>query len=255
MLKNQCVIYALDKRIGGMSAGDRVSLVRRELMKFHCHELEEREKIESRDSLDSRKAILHLLDRYDANPHDDPIIAISTWKEINHPEVARRLYDGSYSVVIADQAVNFDRQENRGEFIYNGPVLDHVSENKGKLKSYLDSLERSETLGENAINQERKNSGEVFAEKMWIQIERIARKSKTTVQSEIARCLNEEGYGTIEGAEISQTHVHRFISRARKFDEWDSLKKAFPVPIKKKRKKRGPDLFDALKQESDPESR
>ena len=209
-------------------------------MKFNSKPLEkqDREYIEPRESLESRKLIFHLLDRYDSQPQYDPIIAVPTWKDIAHPEVARRLYERSYSVCIADLAENFDEQESQDDFIFGGPVMDHISENKARLKAYLDSLGLVETLGENQVNSDRKKLADIFAEKTWVHIERIARELNTTIQSEIAARLNKEGYRTAQGAEISQSHIHRFIGRAGKKDEWEAIKKAIEKP----------DLFDAANQ-------
>lgn len=250
MMKTMHLIYALDKRIGGQSVGDRVSSVRRQLMKFSSRPLEDKEFIESRESFETRKTILHLLDRYDAQPQHDPIIAVPTWKEITHPKVAQRLYEGSYSVLIAEFAEDFDKQETHDDYIGRGPVMDHVSQNKARLKAYLDSSGYVETVRENETNSGRKQVADIFAEKMWIHIERVARNAKTTIQSEIATRLNDEGYRTAQGAEIVQSHVHRFIGRAGKRDEWESLKNDFQIPVKKKK---GPDLLDILEEELNQE--
>ncbi len=251
MMKTKHLIYALDKQIGGKSFSERVSSVRKQLMKFDSKPLEEKIYIEARETLKSRKTILQLLDRYDHQPHFDPIIAVPTWKDVIHPEVARRLYAGSYSLLIAEYAKDFDKQivTDGRDYVGSGPVMSHVGVNNAKLKSYLDGLDIAATHGENKMNNDRRNSAEIYADMMWVHIERIAKETSTTVQSAIAKRLNEEGYKTPDGAEIAQPHVHRYISRARKHDEWKSLKNEFQIAEKKNIE---PDFLDTIEMANNP---
>ena len=189
MMKSNYLVYALDKVIDGKSPGERISEVRRQLMKFDCNPLEDEdwEYIESKTTQESRTVIINILNRYDSLPMHDPIIAVPTWKDIAHPEVARRLSEGNYSVLIAEYAKDFDRQKTEGEYVGVGPVLNHISENSAKLRAYLDSLGHLKTQGENQRNRGRKNSAKDFAEIMWAHIERIACEANTTVLYEAVK--------------------------------------------------------------------
>jgi hypothetical protein len=239
MMKTKHLIYAQDKQIGGKNFSERVSSVRRQLEKFDSKPLEEKIYVEARKTLESRKTILQLLDRYDHQPHLDPIIAVPTWKDIVHPEVARRLYAGSYSVLIAELAEGFDQQiiiDGR-DYVGSGPVMSHVGENNAKLKSYLDGLNIAATHGENKMNNDRRNNAEIYAAMMWDHIERIAKETNTTVQTAIAKRLDEEGHKSAEGAVISQSHVRRYIHGSGKHKKWEAIKQAM----------KDPELFDDQK--------
>ena len=91
MFKNQGVIYVLNQKMNGKDMYERLARTRQELMKFGCRELEG-EVVEA--NAEERTSLINLLARYNAQPMTDPIIAVSTWKEISHPEIAKRLLDG-----------------------------------------------------------------------------------------------------------------------------------------------------------------
>jgi len=232
--------------MNGQDVYERLARTRQELMMFGCHELE-KEVIET--DPESRISLLNLLARYDARPKDDPIIAVSTWKEVNHPEVAKRLLEGSYSIVVADEAENFEESiEDDDRLVFRGPVIKHMSKILSRLEA---SLEGATFAKKSEKNLARRSKAEKFAEYMWPYIEAIAEEWKTSNQTEIAKRLTDSGLKPVEGEVIQQAHVSRYISRARKQKEW----KAFQKTLTFKETPKEPDLFDTLKQEGDPESR
>ena len=224
--------------MNGQDVYERLARTRQELMMFGCHELE-KEVIET--DPESRISLLNLLARYDARPKDDPIIAVSTWKEVSHPEIAKRLLEGGYSVVVADEAENFEEsKEDDDRFVFRGPVLNHIVKIRSKLEA---SLEGTAFARKSQINLARRNKAEEFAEYMWPYIEATAEEWKTSNQTEIAKRLTESGLKPVEGDVIQQAHVSRYISRARKQKEWNAFKKSLE-----------PELFASGKRESKPES-
>lgn len=225
MFKNQGVIYVLNQRMNGRDVYERIARARQELMKFGCNELE-KDVIEA--DPEKRTSLINLLARYNAKPMADPIIVVSTWKEISHPEVAKQLLEWGYSVVVADEAENFEKSKEGDErFVFRGPVLDHIVKFRSKLEASLDGVtyaNRSET------NKARKTKAADFAEYMWPYIEAAAKEGKTTSQGEVAEMLTASGLKPVDGEVIQQAHVSRYISRAGKQDAWKALKKAIKTP-------------------------
>ena len=218
---------------------ERLARTRQELMMFGCHELE-KEVIET--DPESRIALLNLLARYDARPRDDPIIVVSTWKEVSHPEIAKRLLEGGYSVFVADEVENSEEsKEDDDRFVFRGPVMRHMVKILSRLEA---SLEGATFARKSETNLARSNKAEEFAEYIWPYIEATAEEWKTSNQTEIAKRLTDSGLKPVEGEVIQQAHVSRYIKRARKQKEWDILKKTI----------REPDLFASEKRESEPES-
>ncbi len=237
MFKNHGVIYVLNQKMNGKDMYERLARTRQELMKFGCRELED-EVVEA--DAEERTSLINLLVRYNDHPMVDPIIAVSTWKEISHPEIAKRLLDGGYSVVVADEAENFEQSKEGDErFVFRGPVMDHIVKFRSKLAASLDGftyVKRSET------NTARRNKATEFAEYMWPYIEAAAKEAKTTNQGEIARMLTASGLKPVEGEVIQQAHVSRYIDRVGKRKEWKALEKAFKE-LEKALKE--PELFTA----------
>ena len=89
------------------------------------------------------------------------------------------------------------------------------------------------------INELSKETGYKikFAAMMWDHIERIAKETNTTVQTAIAKRLDEEGHKSAEGAVISQSHVRRYIHGSGKHKKWEAIKQAM----------KDPELFDDQK--------
>lgn len=222
MYKKVAVIYVLKQKIGGKDMYERIAQTRRELMKFGCRELQE-EVIES--SPTSRQSMLTLLDKFMREVDTDPIIAVSTWEEIRHPDVVQRLIDGAFSLIVADKAKSFedsmkpDTQRTRMD-----PVLKHIIDMQASLREYLQG--REATKG-SKVNLLRKMEAKEFAEKLWPHIAWAVEEAKTTKQSEIAKFLNEAGHRTRTGREITQPLISRYIEQAGKGREWDALLKQY----------------------------
>ncbi len=174
----------------------------------------------------SRRSMLELLARWSRRLQKNPIIAVSTWKEVKNLDVAQALIQGGFTVIVADQARDFhlSKEEEPG-FVCRGPVMEHALEMSRKLQSYVDGRKTGRF---SAVNEQRADKAKEFALNIWPAIEHAVEDAETTNQSEIAAILNNLGLESTRGSEISQALVTRYIRQAGKETDWDELLRRFP---------------------------
>jgi len=222
MFRNEGIIYVLDQKIRGRDMFERLARTRQELMKFGCRELDE----EVRETYPtSRKDMLSLLKRYSRMENADPIIAVSSWAEVRHPDVARELINGGFSVIIASRAKDFEQsKETDTRIVGRGPVLHHIIDVQSSLRAYLRGLEA--TKG-SKLNDARKNEAREFAEKLWPHIVEAVETVGTTNREDVSAQLNKAGCKSRKGFPISASTLKRYATQAGKELEWDELLKQY----------------------------
>ena len=223
MIRTGGVIYVLKRKIDRCDYQTRIARTRAELMNFGGTELEQAV-VEEHPK--SRRSMLELLARWSRRLQKDPIIAVSTWKEVKNLDVARALITGGFSVIVANQARDFhlSKEEEPG-FVCRGPVMEHLLEINRRLRSYVDAKESG---SKGAENEQRAGKAKEFALNIWPAIEHAAEEAKTTNQSEIAAILGSQGLKSTKGSTIRQSQISRYIRQAGKEADWDELLQRFP---------------------------
>ena len=222
-MRTRGVIYVLKAKLGGRDCWERIARTRTEFMSFGGTFIEQPIVEEYPNS---RRSMLDLLKRCSRQRQNDPIIAVSTWKEVAFLDVARALIKGGFSVIVADQANDFhlSKEEEPG-FVFRGPVMEHLLEINRKLRAYADA---KETGSSGVVNELRARAVKEFALIIWPAIKNAAEEAETSSQKKIAAILGSQGLKSTKGSAISQAFISRYIGQAGKEEDWDKLLRQFP---------------------------
>ena len=222
MMRTGGVIYVLKAKIDYLDYRTRTGRTRGELMKFGGTEIQ-RAIVEENPT--TRRSMLELLIRCSRPRQIKPIIVVSTWQEVAFLDVARALINGSFAVIVADQARDFhlSKEEEPG-FVCQGPVMEHALEMSRKLQSYVDGRKTGRF---SAVNEQRAGKAKEFALNIWPAIEQAAKEAKTANQSEIAAILGSQGLKSIMGSPIRQAQISSYIRKSGRKAEWAELQRRF----------------------------
>ena len=220
MIDTDGVIYVLKRKVGSRDYWTRMANAQTEFERYGGT-LIEQPIVE--ESPTSRRSMLELLARCSRRRQQDPLIAVSTWKEVANLDVARALIKGGFTVVVADEARKFRlANTEKPNAVY---LLEHVLEINRKLRAYVDA---KETGSSGVVNELRAGAAKEFALNIWPAIKNAAEESETTNQTKIAAILDSQGLKSTKGSTIRQAHIARYIKGAGKEADWKELRRQFP---------------------------